>query len=72
MFKHGHFYRFGKPGSSDILGILDDGRFLAIEVKRPGKEPTEVQREFLENINKNGGLAFVAYSVDDARSMLGL
>ena len=26
---------YGKPGSSDFLGIADDGRFLAIECKRP-------------------------------------
>jgi hypothetical protein len=52
------------PGVSDILGILKDGRFLAIEVKRPGGKATEAQLEFIENINDNGGVAFVADNVD--------
>jgi hypothetical protein len=52
------------PGVSDILGILKDGRFLAIEVKRPGGKATPAQLEFIENININGGVAFVADNVD--------
>ena len=28
------FIRFGYKGSSDIIGILPDGRFLAVECKR--------------------------------------
>ncbi|MBL8967690.1 MAG: VRR-NUC domain-containing protein [Spirochaetaceae bacterium] len=67
------FVRYGKPGSSDILGILDDGRFLAIECKAPrGKGPTEAQRDFLEDIRKRGGLAFVARSVEDMERELDL
>lgn len=27
------FFRWGYPGSSDIIGIMGDGKFLAIEVK---------------------------------------
>tara|TARA_Y100000401_G_scaffold67416_1_gene53959 strand:+ start:2207 stop:2584 length:378 start_codon:yes stop_codon:yes gene_type:complete len=57
-------------GISDIIGILNDGKFLAIEVKRPGNKPTPDQITFIENINKNNGLAFVAYSVDDVQNIL--
>jgi len=59
------FIRFGKKGSSDILGILRDGRFLAIEVKQPDKEPTEDQKEFLQAIAENNGIALVAHSLDE-------
>lgn len=62
-------------GVSDILGILPDGRFLAIEVKRAdefdefGKMdrsyPSKEQKLFLENINMFGGLGFVARSIED-------
>jgi|SRR5579872_2540524 len=52
-------------GVSDILGILPTGRFLAIEVKRKGGIVSDEQLEFNYTINKNGGLAFVAYSIDD-------
>jgi len=51
---------YGKVGSADILGILPNGRFLAIEVKRSGGVASFEQLEFLANIAKNGGVAFVA------------
>lgn len=58
--------RFGFRGVSDILGILPpSGRWLAIEVKRPGKEPTADQKWFLTMIRDNGGLVIVAHSVED-------
>lgn len=47
------------PGTSDIIGQMNDGRFLAIEVKRPGMKMTSIQREFIETVNKNGGIGFV-------------
>lgn len=56
---------FGKVGSSDILGILDDGRFLAIEVKGPKGEATLEQLQFLAEIGKRGGVGFVAHSIED-------
>ena len=51
-------------GVSDIIGILH-GRLLAIEVKKPGGKLSLFQERFLENVNKRGGIGFVAYSVDD-------
>jgi hypothetical protein len=56
---------FGKVGSSDIIGILDDGRFLAIELKAPGGVPTMDQIMFLAEIAKRGGVAFVATSAEE-------
>lgn len=53
------------PGCSDVLGVLPGGRFFAIEVKRPGNVATPNQESFIEKIRQAGGLAFVAYSVDD-------
>lgn len=62
--------KYQLTGVSDILGILNDGRFLAIEVKRQGNKPTENQINFMAGINAMGGLAFVAYSLDDVFSHL--
>lgn len=64
------FIRFGAKGAPDILGILPDGRFLGIEVKKPGGALRPEQATFLENINKSNGLAFVARSVDDVKAAL--
>lgn len=51
-------------GASDIIGIYR-GIFLAIEMKQPGKAPTEEQRLFIELVNKAGGYAFVATCEED-------
>jgi len=44
-----------KTGMSDILGMLKNGKTLAIETKVPGKEPTPEQYEFMDLVNRNGG-----------------
>lgn len=54
-------------GVSDILGILPDGRFLAIEVKSKTGKPSPEQVRFIKTINESGGLAFVAKSLEDAQ-----
>ena len=68
--KTGAYIPTGLLGVSDIIGLLPNGLFLAIEVKRPGKEPLDNQKEFLENIRKNNGVGLVAYSVDDVIEFL--
>jgi hypothetical protein len=65
-------YRPGPTkGVSDILAIYK-GRFIAIEVKRPGQKPTPQQEAFLEAVNEAGGLAFVATSIEDVEHELKL
>ena len=56
----------GAPaGTSDIIGLLPGGRFLAIECKVKGNKPTPSQNDFLNGVRERGGLAVVAYSLDD-------
>ena len=62
----------GSPkGIADIIGCYK-GRFLAIEVKRPGEKPTPDQQEFLDRYSSAGGICFVARSVDDVIQSLGI
>ena len=61
----GKYHFNGLKGVSDILGVLEGGRFLAIEVKSARGRISEDQTKFIEDINENGGLAFVAKSLDD-------
>lgn len=68
--ENGSFIPTGLIGISDILGILPGGKFLAIEVKRPGGKPTPAQLEFIKNINDNGGLAFWTDSLDDVMEVI--
>lgn len=50
------FVKYGKPGNSDLAGMLPDGRAIHIEVKRPGKRPTPKQLERLLKTNRLGGV----------------
>ncbi len=58
-------------GISDILGCYQ-GRFLAIEVKKPGGRVSPDQETFIARVNEEGGIAFVAWSVDDVVKQLNL
>jgi hypothetical protein len=59
-----------RNGVSDILGVDGSGRFIAIEVKTPKGRVSDNQKLFIEDINRCGGKAFVARSVDDVRREL--
>ncbi len=78
----GQLVRFGlAPGSSDLIGLRrvtvrpeDVGRelavFVAIEVKDARGRASPDQDRFIEVVRDLGGLAGVARSVDDARSIV--
>lgn len=64
--------KYAINGVSDILGVYN-GRFIAIEVKTPqNKVRTEEQVSFVDHINKNGGIAFFATSIEEVKAGLGL
>lgn len=68
-------------GVADIIGIYD-GRFLAIEIKMQGWKPPapgtkqykhyREQCEFLEEVERNGGIGFFVKSVDEVIERLDL
>ena len=58
-------------GIADIIGVYH-GRFLAIEVKKPGGRVSPDQKKFIDTINAEGGIAFVAYSVEEVIEKLNL
>lgn len=62
MRRGAHVYWVGLKGSSDILGLLPDGRFLAIECKRPGNRLTPDQRTFQQRVIQHHGVAWVVWS----------
>lgn len=51
-------------GVSDILGIIEGGIMLAIEVKAKKGRTTPAQREFLLKINEMGGVGMIANDPD--------
>jgi Holliday junction resolvase len=50
---------YGRSGQPDIVGCYK-GRFFGIECKANGNKPTPLQAQNIAEINKTGGVAFVA------------
>jgi hypothetical protein len=65
--KTGRLVRYGLcKGSSDIIGMCPDGRFLAVEVKSATGKATDAQWRFIHAVRSKGGRAGVARSSDEA------
>lgn len=58
-----------KAGWPDIIGSYK-GRFIGLEVKRPGQKPTPLQEFKLNELESTGAYVCVAFSVDDAQSLI--
>ncbi len=79
----GRFVRFGLcPGSSDLIGLTPVvvtpdmvgqvvAVFSAVEVKTPRGRVTDEQQKFLDFVQRSGGRAGVARSVEDALKIIG-
>jgi len=68
----GGYRKTGKytlKGTSDILGIWH-GAPLAIEVKKIGGRVSDDQKAFLKKYYDRGGIAFVAYSLEEVKRHL--
>lgn len=57
-------------GSSDLIGIAPDGRFLAVEVKTAKGRISKEQVTFMTAVQQAGGIAGIARSTDEALALL--
>lgn len=65
--KTGRPIKFGLcKGSSDLVGVAPDGRFLAVEVKTATGRIRPEQEAFIAAVKRNGGRAGIARNVQDA------
>lgn len=65
------FVRFSENGAADIQGVLrPSGRFVALEVKRPGLDAEPHQRAWGQVIESAGGVYRVVHHIDEARAVL--
>ena len=65
----GRHIRFGQVGTADITGCVR-GRYVAIEVKRPGGRQSPAQRVWQAACERAGGLYVLARSADEALTAL--
>ena len=69
--RHGSRFVGTAAGTSDIIGMLVGGRFLALEVKRDAKGKVSAEQcDFISMVNDNGGLAMVVWSVEMVEEIL--
>lgn len=68
----GRYFDTGVPrGFSDLFGVRKaDGRAVFIEVKTPRGKPTDQQKNFLETMRKNGAIAGVCRSSEEALQLV--
>lgn len=65
------YIKTADAGTCDFEGYDNRGRFLAIECKRPvGGRLSPAQKERIADINRKGGVAFVATSGEEALKQL--
>ena len=59
-------------GSPDIIGFLVGGKFLGIEVKKPGEKLSEDQRKWHQYALNYGCTIIVAHSVEEVKEIGGI
>ena len=65
------FIKTADAGTCDFEGYDNIGRFVAIECKRPsGGKLSPAQEARINDINRKGGVAFVAHSGEEALKKL--
>ena len=65
------YIKTAEAGTCDFEGYDNQGRFVAIECKRPsGGRLSPAQKERIADINRKGGVAFVAHSGEEALEQL--
>lgn len=60
-----YMIRMAPAGTPDLIMCSKEGRFIGVEVKRPGGKPTDKQTETLHRINELGGIGILAESLDE-------
>ena len=64
-----HTGGFDRTGEPDIYACLS-GQFIALEVKKPGENPTKIQEKRLREWEDAKGVAGVVTSIQDVRIIL--
>lgn len=60
-----------EPGTADLICCSPDGQFVAVEVKRPGGEPTDLQLGWGREVEERIGVWVCVDSVDALEDQLG-
>ena len=70
MKSRGRYQAYGFPGSPDILGILQNGKYLGIEIKTGKAVQNKNQKKFEKKIKENNGEYWIIHSLDELKERL--
>jgi hypothetical protein len=56
---------YGKPGSGDIIGMLEDGRFITVECKIRKDRHRDKQKEFALLTEQHKGIYIICKSFEE-------
>lgn len=62
--------RVGFVGKLDVTFMTKQGRYGEVEIKKPGKKPTEAQAARIAKIKSGGGISGYVTSVDEMEALL--
>lgn len=62
--------RMAPAGTPDIMAVLKDARVVWVEVKAPGNEPTEVQKDMHDRLRGMGHTVYVVHNIDEIEKMM--
>lgn len=69
-FDNDRVIKYGLKGSSDIIGITKNGRFLAVEIKIGSDKLRPEQVAFKEMVERNNGHHYVIRNEDEIKLMI--
>ena len=62
--KKARVFRGAPAGTTDIIACVR-GQYVGIECKIGNNQPTEKQKQHMEDVREAGGIAFAAWCLDD-------
>lgn len=62
--------KLAPEGTSDLTCSTNTGRFVAIEVKRPGEKPRPAQKRYAEDVRRRNATYYVASSIEDVERII--
>ncbi len=66
ILKGNRAIRLAPEGTSDIIAMHPNtGKFIAIEIKKPGEKLSDEQLDFLSKVKKGCGIPIIADCIED-------
>jgi hypothetical protein len=59
-----------EKGWADLQGYTNEGKYVAVEIKKIGDKLSKEQKERLEDIHKCGGIVYICTEIDNKPTLV--